>query len=414
MSGAEPRWARGADEDVVGMDRLARPLLRVLGRMRPGALVAVHGAPGSGKDEFVRRLAWLAGPGRPRGGEVVPGLHPSVVWFDAWTGARQGHLLGGLVQALAQAAEPVGPARERARELQAPLARLHFDAAAADPAAGLQGPAADPVAELARAFAGLVDLVRGQRPGRLLLVVDGLDRIGPELRWRLIDGLALLGGADPELVSVLSVGRESAVDAVRAAAGGIPEESARRALDDLLDLAVTVPSLELRRIGSLLRDHLGANEAALRRAFGKDAVLSLTAAAAHRPLGSPRFLQRLAWRATLLAECALEARTVRDLTEAQWAWVIVSERWPEFRRHMIRGGRQRWVELHAALALMQEAPGDGWEAARRGPMAVRTGISAWLEEDLILAGYLRLHADGLARDNEGIFWLENLLLASGV
>lgn len=345
---------------------------------------------------------------------MVPGLHPSVVWFDAWTGARQGHLLGGLVQALAQAAEPVGPARERARELQAPLARLHFDAAAADPAAGLQGPAADPVAELARAFAGLVDLVRGQRPGRLLLVVDGLDRIGPELRWRLIDGLALLGGADPELVSVLSVGRESAVDAVRAAAGGIPEESARRALDDLLDLAVTVPSLELRRIGSLLRDHLGANEAALRRAFGKDAVLSLTAAAAHRPLGSPRFLQRLAWRATLLAECALEARTVRDLTEAQWAWVIVSERWPEFRRHMIRGGRQRWVELHAALALMQEAPGDGWEAARRGPMAVRTGISAWLEEDLILAGYLRLHADGLARDNEGIFWLENLLLASGV
>ena len=43
-----------------------------------------------------------------------------------------------------------------------------------------------------------------------------------------------------------------------------------------------------------------------------------------------------------------------------------------------------------------------------------SGITGWLEDDLILAGYLRLHADGFARDGEGIFWLENLMLAAGL
>ena len=46
--------------------------------------------------------------------------------------------------------------------------------------------------------------------------------------------------------------------------------------------------------------------------------------------------------------------------------------------------------------------------------APRTPIIARLQQDLILADYLRQHAVGFANDTEGIFWLENLMLASGV
>ena len=60
--GREPEWIRRGGIDTIGLDRLTRSLLRVVSRMRPGALVGVHGAPGGGKDEFVRRLAWLAPP----------------------------------------------------------------------------------------------------------------------------------------------------------------------------------------------------------------------------------------------------------------------------------------------------------------------------------------------------------------
>jgi hypothetical protein len=87
--------------------------------------------------------------------------------------------------------------------------------------------------------------------------------------------------------------------------------------------------------------------------------------------------------------------------------VVVSERWPEFRRFMIRGGRERWIDLRNAVARL----GKPSDPAASG---VRPEMAQWLDRDLILADYLRLHADGFDRDAEGIFWLENLLLAAGL
>jgi hypothetical protein len=84
--------------------------------------------------------------------------------------------------------------------------------------------------------------------------------------------------------------------------------------------------------------------------------------------------------------------------------VIVSERWPNFRRFMIRGGRLRWSALSiavGALASGQPYGGDG-------------EIGSLLQADPILSEYLKLHADGFERDADGILWLENLLLASGL
>lgn len=408
-------WSDGAETDSIGLDRLIRSVLRVLARMEPGAMLGVHGAPGSGKQEFVKRLAWIAGPGRQRGGEAIAGIHPAVVWFDAWTWSKQGSLLPGLVAAMLATAERSAALRDRAREVVAPLSRLQLDGRPSDtPGTSLGGLTGDPVAELWQAFTAFVDLIRGGRPGRMLIVVDGMDLLNPVQRWALLDGLRLLFRGGAEVCAVLSIGREAALGAVHAHHGELPGDSARRVLEDYFALTMTVPNLEVRRIGSMLRDFIGADEAVLRRSFGREATLNLTAAVAHRPLGSPRFLRRLAFRAVLLAEYAVEMRASRELTEAQWAWVIISERWPGFRRYMIRGGRQRWIELNGAIAQMQERAPDGRELPRRGPLSLRTGITGWLEEDPILANYLRLHANGFARNGEGIFWLENLMLAAGL
>ena len=412
----QPRWAKTAQEDVIGQDRLARSLLRVITRMPAGSIVAVHGAPGSGRDEFVRRLAWLAGPGRSRTGDVPAGLHPEVLWLDVWSWCKQGHVLSGLVAAVANAIRQPGPSRERARELAGSVSRMRFDGTMPDvPGPAFGSRSVDPVADIARAFSGFVDKVRDPRGGRLLMVIDGAEWLTPGGRWQLIDGMRAVLVHQPEIAMVLSIGREAAIEALKSHHGDMVEASAVRILDDLFDLSVTVPNLEVRRIGTLLREYIGNAEATVRRSFGRDALTGLSAGVAHRPLGSPRFLRRLAWRTVLLAEFAAELRAQRVLSEAQWAWVIISERWPDFRRFMIRGGRKRWVELARAVQRMKTGQADRTGILEKDSTeSGESSIAQWLSEDLILNDYLRLHAEGFARDGEGIFWLENLMLAAGL
>ena len=415
----EPRWALEAHDDVIGQDRLARSVLRVMARIPAGSIVAVHGAPGSGRNEFVRRLGWLAGPGRARGSDGPQGIHPNIVWFDVWSWCKQGHVLAGLVAAVASALPQGSKLRERSRELAASLSRMRFDGSMPDTAApNLGNLSIDPVADIGRAFSTLVDRAREPRGGRLLILVDGVERLSRSARWQLLDGLRAALALRPEAVVVVSSGREAIIEALRWHHGELKTSSSQRIMTDLFDLTVTVPSLEVRRIGTLLREYIGSAEGTVRRSFGRESLTGLSAAVAHRPLGSPRFLRRLAWRTVLLAEFAAELRAQRVLSEAQWAWVIISERWPEFRRFMIRGGRKRWVELARTVQGMQTRKPDlvaiaGGAAGGGGAMAV-SGISAWLRDDLILSDYLRLHAEGFARDGEGIFWLENLMLAAGL
>ena len=167
--------------------------------------------------------------------------------------------------------------------------------------------------------------------------------------------------SDAKLIVVAALGRESALEAVRSHEGShLTDHSATLRLEELLDLTLTVPNLEVRKIGSLLRTYVGEGEERLKRAFGAESIVRLSAATAHRPLGAPRFLQRLAHRVTLLAEYAVEAGT-RELSESQWAWVVVSERWPDFRRFMIRGGRERWIDLRNAVAVFQKVGDKDFE-----------------------------------------------------
>ncbi len=399
-----PVDAAGTAHDLVGMDPLARAFARQIARMPRASLVAVHGAPGSAKREFLQRFAsLLRSEARTMSMDGGTQVSAEVIWYDAWAYAKQGNILAGVVARLAGS----GAGGDRARDVVAQINRLQLDGGMpASPGPAFNEGELEPVERLQRGFAALASSVRTARGGRPVLCVEGVDRLSPALRWQMLDGLRLLLGGGADVVVLVSVGRQAAAMAVRHHEGDLPATSVQRVLADLFDLDLTVPNLEVRRIGPMVQRFLGDGEAVVRSAFGPDAVTGLSAAAAHRPLGAPRFAYRLALRVLLLAEYAMESRVTRELSEAQWCWVIVSERWPEFRRFMIRGGRRRWAVLRQAVASLasEQAYGTLADAA----------IIRQLDGDPILADYLKLHADGFERDTEGIFWLENLLLASGL
>ena len=66
-------------EDLVGMDRLARSFARQIARMQSPCMIAVHGAPGSAKRDFLKSLSGLVTDPRALG--LTPGreLYPETL-----------------------------------------------------------------------------------------------------------------------------------------------------------------------------------------------------------------------------------------------------------------------------------------------------------------------------------------------
>jgi hypothetical protein len=335
-------------------------------------------------------------------------IYPEMVWFDAWSYSKQGSVLAGLVSRVARQGPGGTAMAERARDVCAQLNRLNLSGKAdTGPSPSFSAGELEPVERLQQSFAALVQNVRSGRPGKLIICVEGLDRLRPQMRWLVLDAIRLMVGSTAEVAILVAIGGQAVAMAARYAEGDLPGASIDQVLSDLFDLSLTVPSLEVRRIASMLQRHLGTDEALLRQAFGPDAVRGLAAAVAHRPLGSPRLVYRLVQRVLMLAEYALESKHTRELTEAQWCWVIVSERWPGFRRFMIRGGRRRWSGMGLAVGALA--------SAQTVSSVVADGeVGKMLRADPLLSDYLKLHADGFERDADGIMWLENLLLAAGL
>lgn len=406
-----PREMRGraANEDALGLDRLARSFLRTVVRQGSGVVAHVQGAPGAGKNEFMRRcMHYIEVERDTLGTDVAPDLFGETAWYNPWAYAKQGNLLAGLVATIARTGSANNASQiDRARDIVSQMNRMRFDGTVPEGA----GPAltpndADPVDRMRRGLVLLVDQIRQGQRGRLVVFVADLDQLPAAVRLAFLDGVRLLLGGGADIAVVIALGREAAIASIRAREGGLSDVAATRLLDEMVDFNVTVPKVEIRRIGSLLRRYLGVNEVVVRRAFGEDAINALTVAASHRPLGIPRFLERLSARVLMLADYALEARAMRELSEAQWAWVVLAERWPEFRRFMIRGGKERWLQLKQSVSTMSPE-----NAVRTAPPSE---FLEWLRADPLLADYLRLHADGLDRDNMGVYWVEDLLLQAGL
>lgn len=407
LTARDPR-SRAPNEDVLGFDRLARSFLRTVVRLGPGAVVHVQGAPGSGKTEFMRRCVHYVEADRAALGEdVAAELFPVATWYNPWAYAKQGNVLAGFVATLARAVGPNNSHVDRARDIVGQMNRMRFDGTVPDGAGyalTLQEP--DPVDRTRRGLALLADQIKQSQRGRLLVFVADLDQLPAQQRMSFLDGVRLLAAGGADIAVVVAVGREAALAAIRSREGEISDHAATRILDEMVDFVMTVPKVEIRRVGALVRRYLGPSEIVVRRAFGEDAVNALIAATSHRQLGIPRFLERLSTRALMLADYTIEARAMRELSEAQWAWIVLSERWPDFRRFMIRGGRDRWLQLKQAVAAMNP------ELAQRPN--VPPDIVEWLRKDLLLLDYLRLYADGLDRDNTGVYWVEDMLLQSGL
>ena len=270
-------------EDLVGLDRLGRSLARQIARMPAPCMIAVHGAPGSAKRDFLKRFSSLVADARSL--ELEPGreLFPQVIWFDAWRYAKQGNVLAGIVSRIARHGSGGVNLQERARDVVAQLNRI--DMSDDNPAGA--GPMfaegeMEPVDRLQRGFSELIQNVRAGRPGKVVMCVEGLDRLRPNVRWQVLDGIRLMLGTDAELAVLVAIGGQAAAMAARYAEGDLPGASIDQVLSDLFDLSVTIPSLEVRRIGSMLQRNLGADQEILRKAFGPDAVHGLAAAVAHR------------------------------------------------------------------------------------------------------------------------------------
>jgi hypothetical protein len=427
-------------EDLLGMDRQGRAMVRLLARLPTGSMVALHGPPGSARSEYLRRLALLASTQRESIGlDDLQSLSPVTAFYDPWAYAHQGHVLAGLVASVAFSAPSPGPLVDRARDLVGLLARLQFDGTAAPGAgAGLNPAEPDPIARVQIGFKALVEAAAGGH-GRLLVFTDGLDLLAPALRWQFASGVRLLLQGGAPAIFVVAIDRDSVLAAVRCREGPVSDAMAARFAESLFDAELDVPHLDVRRIGSLLRAYVGSGEAALKRSFGSDAAMGLSAAVSHAPLGAPRFLRRLATRTVLLAEYAWEVRATRELTETQWAWVIVCERWPGFGRLVFRDGRGRFVELKATLEGVARAGGtphggrlgehttfleagagtfgDEEEVARTSPRLRRGAGEDLLEglaADPVLLDYLKLHVDGLVREAEDVAWVHGLLQAIGL
>jgi hypothetical protein len=395
-------------EDLVGLDRLARSFARQISRMPAPSMIAVHGAPGSAKREFLKRMTTMVRESRGLGLPAGRDLYPEIVWVDAWSYSKQGNVLAGVVSRVAKLGPGGVAMQERARDVIAQLNRLNLKEVNPEgPGPAFADGEAEPVDRLRMGFANLVKIVRAGRPGKLLICVEGLDRLRPDVRWQILDGIRLMIGQYSEVSVLVAIGGQAAAMAARYAEGDLPGASIDQVLSEIFDLSLTVPSLDVRRIGSMLQRHLGTDEGRLREAFGPDAVRGLAAAVAHRPLGSPRLVYRLVQRVMLLAEYAIESQATRELSEAQWCWVIVSERWPVFRRFMIRGGARRWASLSLAVGALAQGQAYGAGASDQA-------IAEQLKNDPILSDYLKLHADGFEQDADGILWLENLLLAAGL
>jgi hypothetical protein len=383
---------------------MALSLLRTLEHLGHGSMIAIFGKPGAGSDFFMKRLAWMLSGGRQRARLRTSSLLPNPAWYDSWLATPNRSPLTGLAGAIAQSALNPQGATDRASDFITQLNRLHNEQTSG--AAGGMRPGGElPMVRVQRSFKQMVNVARGGRSGRLVLFLSNLDRITALRRWELLEGLALLLEGGAEVSVVMSLDPVDLQSSLRARDPHIDADQCRLVCDRIFDLTLEIPPLGVRRISTLLRRYVGESEEIIQQSFGRDSVNRLSVAVAHEPLGSPRFLRLLAVRALMLAEFAQEARGSKPLTEAQWAWVVVSQRWPQLRTYMHTTAR--WAELRQTLIWLQKSDRNPREM-------VRSSLVRTLESDPDLYRYLRIQAEGFENETDGLLWIEGLLRAAGL
>jgi len=395
-------WLPDGAEDILGQDRQIIAMMRALELLPPGGVVGVEGPAGGGRELFLRRAAWLLAEGRQRLKlRNATALFPLPIWYEPHIISPSAHPLAGLVNAAMRSSSGTQTGANHGTEVINKLNRLDD----ANSPSGMR-PAALPA--FARISAGLTQVfntLRSARPGRMVIFVSGLEQDTPARRWALLEGLALLRRAEVPVNVVVSLDTDSAREAARSFEPAASDERLDALVAERLDLRLVAGGLGVRRISTLLRRYLVDAEPLLRSSFGADSLSRLSLSAAHEPLGSPLFLRQLASRVVMLAEFVQELRAMQDLSEAQWAWIIISQRWPDLRGYT--STTARWAELRQTLQWLQKNDRDSRDMIR-SPLVQR------LEGDPHLFRYLRQHAEGFRSDADGLLRAEALLKDAGL
>ena len=259
-------------EDALGHERQAQRLIGFARQLPAGAVIAVQGSWGRGKTDVLARLATQTYAEEP-----PPGVADRAIWINPWQYGTP-DLLTPVVLTLQERAATRGDRALAVARKHGPTvirAGLGFGAKAAG-FAGVPGaplleaaaPAAasllrmgsdedptDPVAAMSEAFRELVDAacpteVRGVG-GRLLILVDDIDRCLPGRQVALLQALRFVVSSGANATFIVAIDPELAKAGLRAFYRS-DDFDGERYLDKMFDLRVDVPPLNDAMLQALI------------------------------------------------------------------------------------------------------------------------------------------------------------------
>lgn len=414
--------------DELGRDVTVAQLYNIVSRANTPSAVGLFGPWGSGKSTLLHCLAAKL-RAEPIG---------QVIELDPWVYESEGSPLRALVwkvQAVAskeapklEKAVPWGPLRDLALAVTPTLGTAMAAAVGGPVAAAVAGSlalTADVLKQLqvwwaARGEVGKVhdlpavevfrltmrevlrdlaatsakDLNRPDGAGRVVILIDDLDRCLPESMLALLQATRLLFCGDPEMpvVFVFALDREQVVSALRHHYAALDSSHAERFMEKIFDISIWVPGWPESGLSpaKFIESRLGGPEVLvdlLREGWREILDLHLTVPA----LRSPRLLHRLASRLVVLSAVPSGRRTQEGvwnggrLEQDALIVLIISCYNPGFRANILHRP-DRWRAVYdAMMALYTGKLGQGVE---RTSDHVRDAVS-----DMALADIL--HAAGV-------------------
>jgi hypothetical protein len=388
-----------------GLRRMAARLADILSTAPPTSPLLVSGDWGSGKTSLLREVQRLLDLDETRCGAAI--------WFDAWHYEGCGPLLPALIRRVWDSVPLARRTDERARGL---LRRL-LAAAIRVTAGGLPAlvraagvpfapealdrlalgdrvaetlkedePGPDPVADLRRDFAKLIEGAWGTPPGfprtpgnqafgrpfaggdavRPVVFVDDLDRCSPAGAVGLLDSIRMLVSGADQLGCrfVVALDRGVVAQAITAKFPGIRGYDGNRYLEKIFPLEFQVPMPGPEEASDMIRDLLGDRDV-------DRSLTALWAALSNLDFRNPRLMKRCLnrFRLALYLEEGTPPLPSGDEHDVELAqWIAATERWPRLRRIQRSRAPSFWQSActhHAAgraaddveLAVLLEEPG---------------------------------------------------------
>lgn len=418
-----PLGALGTND---GRADAAKVLCEAAQSVRAPACVAVYGPWGSGKTSMLGAL---------RGLWDRDGLGP-VVWFDPWVYERRTDVLTALLVEVGRALRRSDESRwGRVKGLLAGALKVTVELGVRATSAALFG---GMVPELAK-LDGLKDISvkdlgdlfeRAERwtdgvqqvgrlfrmilkecvpRGRLLVLLDDLDRCQPEHALDLIEGVKLLlcgawedgaENAGAEAVFVFALDRHVVGEAIRQRYPRSSLYTGESYLEKIFDLSVEVPGLPSFDASRAVTAWLGAlgNKAEMEATLGDLGVV--VGVLIREPFNNPRVAKRTINRLSLLVRARPgivarmgashppspgEQRSAEVLSRLV-GWVALVERYRSFRLFVRSASRGDLTSLMVAVTnCLEQAPSGGAELSREAAALLATpGLALALRDRLSL------------------------------